>query len=150
MRRAVFPGTFDPFTIGHYDLVVRGLQLFDEIIVAIGSNNEKHCTTSAEERCRHIKDIFADRQQVKVMVYDQLTVDFAAQNGATFILRGIRNTNDFEYERDLADINRSLSGIETILLYASPQYSMVSSTMVRDLIKYGKDISPYIPKIQPK
>jgi len=146
MKRAIFPGTFDPFTIGHYDIIERGLQLFDEIIIAIGSNNEKHCSTPASERCRQIQDIFANRPEVSVMTYNQLTVDFAAQHEASFILRGVRNTKDFEYERDLADINRHLSGIETILLYASPQYSMISSTMVRDLQRYGKDISPYIPK----
>lgn len=146
MKRAVFPGSFDPFTIGHHDIVCRGLRIFDEIIIGIGVNSDKHYTFPLETRLSEIQKIYADQPRVKVTSYDCLTIDFAAEQQAQFILRGIRTVKDFEYERELADINHRLSGIETVLLYSAPQYSMISSTMLRDLYRYGKDISPYLPQ----
>lgn len=148
MKRALFPGSFDPFTIGHYDIVKRGLNLFDEIIIGIGVNADKKYTFQLETRLHDIQNIFADEPRIKVTSYDCLTTDFATQQQVDFMLRGIRSVKDFEYERELADINRELSGIETVLLYSSPRYSMISSSMVRDLYRYGKDINPYLPKKQ--
>ncbi len=143
MKRAIFPGTFDPFTIGHYDIVCRALSLFDEIIIAIGINSNKQCLFSVEERINNIRHAFENEPKVIVETYDCLTVDFAEQQNAQFILRGIRSVKDFEYERELAGINRRLSGIETILLYSAPEYSSVSSSMVRELHRFGKPTNEF-------
>ena len=145
MKRAIFPGSFDPFTIGHHDIVLRGLQLFDEIIIGIGHNISKRDAFPQEERIAAIQSAFKSEPRVKVMAYDGLTVDFAAEQQAQFILRGVRSVQDFEYERNIAEANKQLSGIETVLLYTRPEYAHISSTLLRDLRAHGKDISPYLP-----
>lgn len=145
MKRAIFPGSFDPFTIGHYDIVLRGLQLFDEIIIGIGHNINKRDAFPLEERINAIQHAFNSEPRIKVMAYDGLTVDFAAEQHAQFILRGVRSVQDFEYERNIAEANKQLSGIDTVLLYTRPEYAHISSTLLRDLHAHGKDISPYLP-----
>lgn len=145
MRIAIFPGSFDPFTIGHHDIVLRALNLFDEIIIGIGHNYTKRETFPLSERLAAIQRIYDNEPRVRVEVYDGLTVDFAAQHKAQFILRGVRSTLDFEYERNIAEANKQLSGIETVLLYTRPEYAHISSTLVRDLHSHGKDISQYLP-----
>ncbi len=146
MRTAIFPGSFDPFTIGHYDIVQRALPLFDEIVIGVGINAQKRPLFSPEERVEAIKKAFRDEPKVRVMTYETLTVDFAHEVGATFMLRGVRSTVDFEYEKAFAEANKQLSGIETVLLLTRPEYEHISSSLVRDLYSYGKDITPYLPK----
>lgn len=145
-RIALFPGTFDPFTIGHQSLVTRGLTLVDEIIIAIGVNDKKLTYFSLEKRIKAIKCLYRNEPRVSVITYNSLTVDFAAEVGAQFILRGIRTVNDFEYEKSIADVNRILSGIETFILFTEPEYTHISSSIVRELLRYGKDISLFVPK----
>lgn len=145
-RIALFPGTFDPFTIGHESLVSRGLALVDEIIISIGINEKKQTYYTLEMRMEAIRQLYKDEPRVKVMSYDSLTVDFAEQVGAAFILRGIRTVNDFEYEKSIADVNRKLSGIETFILFTEPEHTHISSSIVRELLRYGKDISQFVPK----
>lgn len=145
MKKAIFPGFFDPFTIGHYDIVKRGLTLFDEIVIGIGRNSEKKETFPIRERLAAIEAVFRNEEHVSVQIYDSLTVDFAHSVGAQFILRGIRCVEDFEYERNMAEANKQLAEMETILLYTRPEYAHISSTLVRDLYSYGKDISSYLP-----
>lgn len=147
MRVAVFPGSFDPFTVGHYDIVMRGLEIFDHIIIAIGHNYSKRELFPLAEREAQIRRYFANNDRVRVVTYDTLTVDLAQQVGAHFILRGVRCVQDFEYERNMAEANKELSGIETVLLYTRPEYAHISSTLVRDLYSYNKDITPYLPKV---
>ena len=146
MKRAIFPGSFDPYTIGHHDIVMRGLQVFDEIVIGIGHNYTKRETFPIEERLAAIKRIYNNEPRVRVEVYDGLTVDFAAEHHAQFILRGVRSTLDFEYERNIAEANKQLSGIETLLLYTRPEYAHISSTLVRDLHAHGKDIAAFLPE----
>nr|WP_129731196.1 pantetheine-phosphate adenylyltransferase [Parabacteroides goldsteinii] len=145
-RIALFPGTFDPFTIGHQSLVTRGLALVDEIIISIGINEKKQTYFSIEKRLEAIEQLYKDEPRVKVMSYNSLTVDFADEVGAEFILRGIRTVNDFEYEKSIADVNRKLSGIETFILFTEPEHTHISSSIVRELLHYGKDISQFVPK----
>jgi pantetheine-phosphate adenylyltransferase len=145
MKRAIFPGSFDPFTLGHYDLVKRGLALFDEIVIGIGRNSTKKDTFPIREREEAIRKIFKDEPRIKVAIYDCLTVDFAKQSDAQFILRGIRCVGDFEYERNMAEANKQLADIETVILYTRPEYAHISSTLVRDLYAYGKDVSAFVP-----
>ena len=144
-RIALFPGTFDPFTVGHQALVRRGLTLVDKVVVAIGVNDAKRSYFPVEKRLEAIRDLYRDEPRVKVMTYNQLTVDFARQVEADFILRGIRTVNDFEYEKMIADVNRELAGIETLLLFTEPAYAHISSTIVRELMRYGKDVSRFVP-----
>ena len=145
-KKAVFPGSFDPFTVGHYDIVKRGLELFDEIVIGIGRNSVKKETFPIRERLAAIQGYFAGEKRVSVMIYDSLTVDFAREQQAQFILRGIRCVEDFEYERNMAEANKQLGGMETILLYTRPEYAHISSTLVRDLYSYNKDVSDYLPQ----
>jgi len=145
-RIALFPGTFDPFTIGHQSLVTRGLELVDEIIISIGVNENKKTYFSLEKRLEAIECLYQDEPRVKVMSYDSLTVDFAKEMEAGFILRGIRTVNDFEYEKSIADINRILTGIDTFILFTQPEHTHISSSIVRELLRYGKDISQFVPK----
>lgn len=145
MKQAIFPGSFDPFTVGHYDIVKRGLEIFDHITIGIGRNSTKKETFPIRERLTAIQKIFADDARIDVQIYDCLTVDFAKQVGAEFILRGIRCVEDFEYERNMAEANKQLGNIETILLYTRPEYAHISSTLVRDLYAYNKDVSAYVP-----
>lgn len=144
-RIAVFPGSFDPFTIGHYSIVKRALAFVDKIIVAIGVNGAKHTLFDLETRKSIIRQAFADEPRVVVDSYDQLTVDYAKEVDATLILRGIRSIQDFEYEKTIADANRQLTGIDTILLFTEPQHSYISSTVVRDVFRYGKDVAQFMP-----
>lgn len=145
MTTAIFPGSFDPFTIGHYDIVMRGLALFDQIIIGIGHNSNKHSTFPLEERLQNIQQAFANEPRVKVVAYQGLTIDFAATHHAQCILRGVRSVQDFEYERNIADANKQLCGIETVLVYTRPEYAHISSSLVRELHSYHKDITPYLP-----
>ncbi len=145
-RIALFPGTFDPFTIGHQSLVDRGLHLVDEIVIAVGINDRKQTHFSLEKRMEAIEKLYKDNPSVRVMSYDSLTVDFAAEVNARFILRGIRTVNDFEYEKSIADVNRVLTGIETFILFTEPKHTHISSSIVRELLRYGKDISMFVPK----
>ena len=145
MKRAIFPGTFDPFTIGHYSIVMRGLNIFDEIVIGIGHNQSKKTLFTIEKRLDIIHQAFANEPRVKVEVYNSLTVDFALSVEADFVLRGLRTVSDFEYERTIGDTNRILTGLETIILFTESAYSHISSTVARDLITYGKDISDFLP-----
>lgn len=145
MKRAIFPGTFDPFTIGHYTIVERGLSFFDEIIIAIGVNQSKKTLYTIEKRLDIIRQAFSHEPRVVVASYDCLTVDFALSVDAGFVLRGLRSVGDFEYERNIADANRKLTGVETVILFTESEHSYLSSTIVRDLISYGKDISDFLP-----
>ena len=146
MKRAIFPGTFDPFTIGHYSVVKRALTFMDEIIIGIGINDSKRTWFPTEKRVEMVKKLYADEPRVRVEAYENLTVDFAIQHDAGFIIRGIRTVRDFEYEETIADINRKLAGIETILLFTEPELTSVSSTIVRELLHYGKDVTPFLPE----
>lgn len=145
-RVAIFPGSFDPFTIGHASIVERGLPLFDEIVIGVGLNESKRALYAPAERVAAISRLYADEPRVRVESYDDLTIDFAHRVGAKFILRGLRSVKDFEYERDIANMNHRLSGIETVLLFTEPHYSSVSSSVVRELIAFGKDVSDFLPK----
>ncbi|MBN2660657.1 MAG: pantetheine-phosphate adenylyltransferase [Tannerellaceae bacterium] len=145
-RIALFPGTFDPFTIGHQSLVTRGLTLVDEIVISIGINDKKLTYFSLERRIEAIRCLYKNEPRVTVQQYNSLTVDFAKEMGAEFILRGIRTVNDFEYEKSIADVNRKLSGIETFILFTEPEHTHISSSIVRELLRYGKDISLFVPK----
>ena len=147
-RVALYPGTFDPFTVGHMSIVERGLQLFDEIIIAIGVNEAKKNHTSVQQRIEHIQRVTSKMQGVKVISYGNLTVEAAKEHGANFILRGVRTVADYEYERNLAYANRNLTGIVTVLLYTLPELSYISSTLVRDLQRHGYDVSQYVPDEQ--
>lgn len=143
---AIFPGSFDPYTIGHASIVDRALPLFDKIVVAIGVNRNKRSFLTEEQRIRMIADLYADEPKVEVISYDGLTVDAARECGARFLLRGVRMIQDFEYEKNLAEVNRSISGLETVLLYTLPEYGHISSSIVRELISYGRDVSALLPK----
>lgn len=145
-RIAVFPGTFDPFTIGHQSIVERALNLFDEIIIAIGINDAKSTFFTTEERKQMIDNLYKGHPKVRVETYGELTVDFAKEYKASYILRGIRSVNDFEYEKTIADVNRELSGVETIVLFTEPIYTHISSTIVRELIRFKKDVSGFVPE----
>lgn len=146
MRKAIFPGTFDPFTIGHYSVVKRALTFMDEVIIGIGVNEKKKTYFPIEKRVEMIRRLFADEPRIQVAAYDGLTVDFAREQGAGFIIRGIRTVHDFEYEETIADVNRKLAGVETILLFTEPELISVSSTIVRELLHYQKDVTPFLPE----
>ena len=142
---ALFPGTFDPFTNGHKSIVDRALAIFDEVIIAIGVNPDKHSMFTAEQRAEYINKVYEGNQHIRVMCYTGLTTGLAEQMNATVLLRGVRTVKDFEYERELADVNRQLTGIDTMLLFTDPEYASVSSSIVRELIHYGKDTSKFVP-----
>lgn len=145
-RIALFPGTFDPFTIGHESLVRRGLSLMDEIVIAIGVNEAKRSFFPLDERLRMIRELYENELRVSVESYDSLTIEFAQKTGAQYILRGIRSVTDFEYEKTIADMNRTISGIETFVLFTEPALTHVSSSHVRELLRYGYDVSGFVPK----
>lgn len=145
-RIALFPGTFDPFTIGHESLVRRGLELVDEIVISIGVNEAKKAYFELEKRMEMIRSLYKDEPRVKVGSYDSLTIEFARKMDAKFILRGIRSVNDFEYEKTIADMNRMISGIETFVLFTEPEFTHISSSHVRELLRYGHDVSAFVPK----
>ena len=144
----IFTGSFDPFTIGHDDIVRRALPLFSRVVIGVGVNERKQYMQSADERCAAIRRIYEGEEKIEVKAYSDLTVDFARREGAAYIIKGVRSVKDFEYEREQADINRQLSGVETLLLYSDPRYSSVSSSMVRELIHFGQDVSRYLPKVK--
>ena len=146
MNKGLFVGSFDPFTIGHDSIVRRALPLFDHIIIGVGVNERKKYMLDAEERVGRIKRLYADEPKIEVKAYSDLTIDFARREQATYIIKGVRSVKDFEYEREQADVNRLLSGVETIFLYAEPQLSSISSSMVRELQHFGRDISKFLPK----
>jgi len=144
---AIFPGSFDPFTTGHKEIVDRAYPLFDKIIIAIGYNSAKTSYFPLPQRVQWITDIFADKEKVLVDTYQGLTVDFCKKSNAQYILRGIRNSTDFEYEKSIAQMNKSIyPEIESILLLSSPELSAVNSTIVRDIIRHGGDASQFLPK----
>ncbi len=142
---ALFAGTFNPYTIGHHSIVTRALAMFDKIIIAIGHNSQKNSLKDTEERVASIARIYADEPRIEVAAYEGLTSDFAKELGACCLLRGVRSVKDFEYERDLADVNRETSGLETVILLSEPQYAAISSSVVRELMSYGKDVSKFLP-----
>jgi len=145
---AIFPGSFDPLTLGHVDVVNRALPLFDEVIVAIGSNSQKNSLYTLEQRTKWIEQVFAHEPKVKVDHYDGLTINYCVTKNAHFIIRGIRSAADFEYEKTIAHLNQEMvADIETILILTSPNLSMVSSTIVREIIKGKGDVSKFVPKI---
>src|ERR1035437_3672785 len=147
MRTCLFPGTFDPVTLGHIDIIDRALPLFDKFIIGIGRNISKESMFSEEKRLYWLKEIYKDNPKVDALAYDGLTVDCCKTVGANFILRGIRYVNDFEYEKAIADMNRSLDhNIETIFLTCLPQFTSIASTLVRDVIRNGGDVSQFLPK----
>ncbi len=144
-RVALFPGSFDPFTCGHESIVRRALPLFDRFIIAIGVNADKQSFMTMEQRKAFIESVFKDDPRVQVITYSNMTVEIAQEVGAQFIVRGVRLIQDFENEKHLAEVNRDLTGIETILLYTLPEYSHISSSIVRELVRYGQDIKAYLP-----
>jgi pantetheine-phosphate adenylyltransferase len=147
MKIAIFPGTFDPFTSGHEDLVLRGLTIFDKIIIAFGENTKKQTLFELETRMNWVRELFENYTQVEVDSYTGLTVDFAVKNKAHFILRGLRTVQDFSYEEQIANVNADISdGVETIFLIAHRNHSSISSTIVRELIKYNGPYKKFLPK----
>ena len=145
-RIALFRGTFDPFTLGHQSLVKRVLTCADAVVIAIGINEKKQTYYTLEQRVAAIRALYAEEPRVKVITYSGLTVDVAQQEQASFILRGVRSVIDFEYEKAIADVNRQLTGIETLLLFTEPAYAHISSSVVRELLHFGKDVSAFLPK----
>ena len=144
----LFPGTFDPVTLGHVDIIDRSLNLFDKVVIGIGKNTSKIAMYSEEKRLEWLKEIYKDEPKVEALVYEGLTAECCKRVGAKFILRGIRYVNDFEYEKAIADMNRSLdSTIETIFLTCLPEYTSVASTLVRDVIRNGGDVSQFLPSV---
>ncbi|MCQ2608710.1 MAG: pantetheine-phosphate adenylyltransferase [Bacteroidales bacterium] len=144
-RIAVFPGSFNPFTIGHKAILEKALPLFDKIIIAIGYNSDKQTATSIEERKTAIQKIYNGNNKVVVTSYTTLTVDFCKEQGATFLIRGLRNESDFAYEQPIAQTNLQLAGIETIFFVTPPEYSHISSSIVRELQSYGADVTKFLP-----
>ncbi|WP_323789370.1 pantetheine-phosphate adenylyltransferase [Psychroserpens sp.] len=146
MKRAIFPGSFDPLTLGHYDIIKRSVTLFDEVIVAIGINADKKYMFSIEERQEFIEEAFKDEPKVTVVTYKGLTVDFCLKNNVEFILRGLRNPADFEFEKAIAHTNRDLAPIETVFLLTAASTSYISSSIVRDVIRNKGDYTKLVPK----
>jgi pantetheine-phosphate adenylyltransferase len=146
MKRAIFPGSFDPFTLGHYDIIERGAKLFDEVIIAIGVNADKKYMFTLEQRKKFIEKAFANNNRVKVVTYKGLTVDFCKEINVDFILRGLRNPADFEFEKAIAHTNRDLAPVETVFLLTSAKTSYISSSIVRDVIRNNGDYTKLVPK----
>ncbi len=146
MKTAIFPGSFDPITLGHQDIIEKSLNLFDSVIIGIGKNNEKKYMFSAEKRKQFVEKTFKSNDNIEVKIYDGLTVDFCKKNNADFIIRGLRNVSDFEFEKTIALTNRKLTGIETVFLLTSAKNSYISSGIVRELIKNDGAYSLLIPK----
>lgn len=148
MKIAVFPGSFDPITIGHVDLVNRALALFDKVIIAVGVNSVKNYLFTLEERVQHLEEVFQDEERVEVDTYEGLTAHYCKKVNAQFLLRGLRNASDFDYEKTISQLNNIVGeGTETIFLIAQPEYSHISSTIVREIIKGKGDASSFLPKV---
>ncbi|WP_324720566.1 pantetheine-phosphate adenylyltransferase [Salinimicrobium sp. HB62] len=147
MKKAVFPGSFDPITLGHVDIITRGLPLFDEIILAIGVNSDKKYMFSLDDRVRFLKETFKDEPKIKVETYEGMTVDFCKRQNAGFILRGLRNGIDLEFEKTIGQTNFKLSGVETVFFITSSGKSHISSTVVRDVIRNGGDYHFMVPDV---
>jgi pantetheine-phosphate adenylyltransferase len=146
MRKAIFPGSFDPITLGHVDIINRALPLFDEIVIAIGVNADKQYMFSLEERIQFIKENYKNEVKITVETYSGLTTDFCQKINVDFILRGLRNPADFEFEKAIAQTNRKLSNIETVFLLTSADTAYISSSIVRDVYRHGGDITSFVPK----
>lgn len=144
-RLAFFPGTFDPFTVGHADIVSRSLGLFDEVVVAVGVNEEKKTLFTPQQRIEMIKEVYGDNPRVQVLSYSGITTELAIAMGACAIVRGVRSVKDYEYERDIAEVNRMINGMETVLLFSDARYAAVSSSVVRELLHFGKEVAPLLP-----
>lgn len=144
-KRALFPGTFDPFTVGHESIVLRGLALFEEVVIAVGNNSAKQTYFSIEKRMAMIKKVFEDEPRITVVSYEGLTVEFARKIGIKNLLRGLRTAADFEYERAIAQVNKKMTGIESVFLLTSPEHTPVNSTIVREILRHGGDVSAFIP-----
>lgn len=145
-RTAIFPGSFDPFTKGHEDIVLRSLQLFDEVVIAMGHNSRKNRYFDVELMLSKINSAFEGNERVHVILYDELTAMVAEKYGAKFLVRGLRNTTDFEYENSISQINKYLnSGLETVFLITSPELAPISSSIIREVHRYGGDVSPFLP-----
>ena len=147
MKKAVFPGSFDPITLGHTDIIERALPLFDEIILAIGTNSNKKYMFSLEERLHFLKTTFKDEPKITVMTYEGLTVDFCKEQDAAFLLRGLRNGQDLEFEKAIGQTNYKMSGIDTLFFITSSGKSHISSTVVRDVIRHGGDYQFMVPQV---
>ena len=145
-KTAIFSGSFDPFTIGHDSVVRRALPIFDKIIIGVGVNENKKYMHSPEKRVADIAALYADEPKIEVKSYSNLTVDFARNEGAGFIIKGVRSVRDFEYEREQADINLRIGNIETVVFYAEPHLASVSSSVVRELMHFGRDVSEFLPR----
>lgn len=146
MKTGLFVGSFDPYTIGHDSVVRRALPLFDRIVIGVGVNPEKKYAFTSEERVKAIRELYAGEPKIEVTAYADLATDLAHRVGADFIVKGVRNARDFEYEREQADFNRRLGNVETILLYTEPELESISSTAIRQLMHFGKPIEDYLPK----
>ena len=142
---ALFPGSFDPYTIGHHDILMRALPLFDKIVIALGINRNKKPYFPIEERLNSLQELYEGNPKIEIITYNTLTTDLAQTIGAQYIIRGVRNFSDYEYELTIADVNRKLTGIETILFFSKPELSHVSSSIVRELHSFGKNITEYLP-----
>lgn len=147
MKRAIFPGSFDPLTSGHHDIITRGVKLFDELIIAIGENSNKKYLFSLEERKQFIEASFSENPKIKVVSYKGLTVDFCLENDVEFILRGLRNPADFEFEKAIAHTNRDLAPVETVFLLTAASTSYISSSIVREVIRNDGDYTKLVPKM---
>lgn len=145
MRTGLFVGSFDPFTIGHDNIVKRALPLFDRIIIGVGVNERKQYMQSAEMRKRKIQQLYQNEQKITVKTYSDLTIDLAHREMADYIIKGVRSVKDFEYEREQAEINRRIGNVDTLLLFAEPHLASISSSMVRELIHFGKDVREFMP-----
>lgn len=146
MKTGIFVGSFDPFTIGHDSIVRRALPLFDRLVIGVGVNRKKKYMFGTAERVEAIAALYTREQRIEVKAYDDLTADLARREGARYIVKGVRSIKDFEYEREQADINRQTGNVETILLYAEPQYESISSSMVRELMHFGRDVREFLPQ----
>ena len=142
---ALFPGSFDPYTIGHHDILMRALPLFDKIVIALGINRNKKPYFPIEERLSSLQELYEGNPKIEIITYNTLTTDLALTIGAQYIIRGVRNFSDYEYELTIADVNRKLTGIETVLFFSKPELSHVSSSIVRELHSFGKNITEYLP-----
>ena len=146
MKIAVFPGSFDPFTVGHASIVERALPMFYKIIIGVGVNGSKRPLYTPEQRVEEISELYKDEPRISVVSYNDLTIDLARRHNAQFIVRGLRSVKDFEYERDVASMNQRLGGVETVMLFCEERHAYISSSVVRELIAFGKDVSDFLPK----